>query len=213
MKTSVSFLSSQYSFEKTISLINESKASFIHVDVMDGLFVNNVTPFNKNMLDTLKKSKKPKEVHLMTLHLKKFIDVFSYIEPECIIYEFEATTNHEKLIKYIKNKNCKVGIAIGPLTDISLLEPYLKKIDIVLVMSVIPGYGGQEFLMETVDRLAYLQKMREEKKLDFKISVDGGINDKTIPYLKDLALDRVVAGSYVCKSANFNKQIEKLEKE
>lgn len=212
MKTSVSFLKSQYSFEKTIHLIDNSIASFIHVDVMDGLFVNNNTPFNKNMLDLLKKSKKPKEVHLMTLHLKKFIDVFSYIEPECIIYEFEATTNHEKLIKYIKNKNCKVGIAISPFTDISLIEPYLKKIDIVLVMSVIPGYGGQEFLIETIERIADLQKIREEKKLDFQISVDGGINDKTIQYLKNLALDRVVVGSYVCKSANFDKQIEKLEK-
>lgn len=212
MKTSVSFLSSQYNFEKTISLINESKATYIHVDVMDGLFVNNITPFNRNRLDILKKSKKPKEVHLMTLHLKKFIDIFSYIEPKCVVYEFEATTQHEKLIKYIKNKNCKVGIAIGPLTDILLLKPYLNKIDMVLVMSVIPGYGGQEFLMETIDRIAYLNKIREEKKLDFQISVDGGINDKTIQYLKDLALDRVVVGSYVCKSANFDKQIEKLKK-
>lgn len=212
MKISVSFLSSQYNFGKTISLINESNASYIHVDVMDGLFVNNVTPFNKDTLDILRKSNKPKEVHLMTLHLKKFIDVFSYIDPECIIYEFEATTQHEKLIKYIKNKNCKVGIAIGPLTDISLIEPYLKKIDIVLVMSVIPGYGGQEFLLETIDRIAYLQKIREEKKLDFQISVDGGINDKTMKHLKDLTLDRVVVGSYVCKSADFDKQIEKLEK-
>lgn len=211
METSVSFLSSQYSFEKTIRLINESKASYIHVDVMDGLFVNNVTPFNRNMLDILKKSKKPKEVHLITLHLKKFIDVFLYIEPEYMIYEFEATTNHENLIKYIKNKNCKVGMAIGPLTDIALIEPYLKKIDMVLVMAVIPGYGGQKFLIETMDRIAYLQKIREEKRLDFLIHVDGGINDKTYAYLKDLALDRVVVGSYVCKSANFDKQIEKLK--
>lgn len=211
METSVSFLSSQYSFEKTIRLINESKASYIHVDVMDGLFVNNVTPFNRNMLDILKKSKKPKEVHLMTLHLKKFIDVFLYIEPEYMIYEFEATTNHENLIKYIKNKNCKVGMAIGPLTDIALIEPYLKKIDMVLVMAVIPGYGGQKFLIETMDRIAYLQKIREEKRLDFLIHVDGGINDKTYAYLKDLSLDRVVVGSYVCKSANFDKQIEKLK--
>lgn len=211
METSVSFLSSQYSFEKTIRLINESKASYIHVDVMDGLFVNNVTPFNRNMLDILKRSKKPKEVHLMTLHLKEFIDVFLCIEPEYMIYEFEATTNHENLIKYIKNKNCKVGMAIGPITDIALIEPYLKKIDMVLVMSVIPGYGGQKFLIETLDRIAYLQKIREEKRLDFLIHVDGGINDKTYAYLKDLSLDRVVVGSYVCKSANFDKQIEKLK--
>ncbi len=211
MKTSISFLNSHYSFTKTIEKINESKASFIHVDVMDGLFVNNTTPFDKNMLDLLKKSKKPKEVHFMTLHLKKFIDVFSYIEPEIIIYEFEATTNHNAFIKHIKSKNCKVGIAIGPLTDISLLEPFLKKIDLVLVMSVIPGYGGQKFLMETVDRIKTLQKIREEKKLDFEISVDGGVNEETFAHLKNSSLDRVVVGSYVCKSADFDKQIDKLK--
>lgn len=211
MKTSISFLSSQYSFDKTIELINKSKADFIHVDVMDGLFVNNRTPFDKSMLDTLKNSRKPKEVHLMTLHLKKFIDVFSYIKPESIIYEFEATTDHNKLIKYIKSKEVKVGIAINPLTNIDLLIPYLKKIDIILVMSVIPGYGGQKFLKETTERISYLEKIREEQDLHFVISVDGGISEDTIKSLKENKLDRIVAGSYVCKSANFDKQIEKLE--
>lgn len=211
MKTSISFLNSHYTFDKTVKLINESTASFIHVDVMDGLFVNNVTPFNKDMLDTLKNSKKPKEVHLMTLHLKKFIDVFMYINPECIIYEFEATSNHEKLIQYIKSKKVKVGIAINPFTNIDLLVPYLKKIDMVLVMSVIPGYGGQKFIKETVEKLVYLQKIREEKQFSFLLSVDGGINEEAIEYLKDISLDRVVAGSYVCKTADFNKQIQKLE--
>lgn len=212
MKTSISFLSSSSCFEKTIQLINESTASFIHVDVMDGLFVNNVTPFNKNKLDILKQSKKPKEVHLMTLHLKKYIDVFMYIQPECIIYEYEATTKHNELIKYIKSKNVKVGIAINPLTDIEVLTPYLKKIDLVLVMSVIPGAGGQEFIKETEERILKLQSLKEKTKSSFLISVDGGINDETIKCLQDKNLDRVVVGSYVCKSANYNKQLEKLKK-
>lgn len=211
MKTSISFLSSQYSFDKTIELINKSESDFIHVDVMDGLFVSNSTPFNKAMLDTLKNSKKLKEVHLMTLHLKKFIDVFSYIHPESIIYEFESTTDHNKLIKYIKDKEMKVGIAIGPLTNINLIIPYLKKIDIVLVMSVIPGYGNQKFLPETLERLDFLEKIRKEQNLNFIISIDGGINTDSLNSLKDKKLDRIVAGSYVCKSANFDKQIEMLK--
>lgn len=209
MQTSISFLSSAYSFEKTIALINASKADFIHVDVMDGLFVPNVTNFTKEKLELLRKSPKPKEVHLMTLHLKKYIDIFSLLNPEIMIYEFESTTNHQKVINAIKEKGIKVGIAISPLTDIQALTPYLKKIDLVLVMGVIPGAGGQEFLEETVERVNMLYTLRKEKNLEFFISVDGGIKDTTIQLIKK-QLDRVVTGSYVCKSIDFNKQIEKL---
>lgn len=210
MKISVSFLKSRYSFFKTLSLLENSPADYLHVDVMDGLFVNNRTPFCKEQLDDLKESKKPKEVHLMTLHLKKFVDVFSYIEPEIIVYEFEATTKHNALISYIKEKKCKVGIAISPLTDLDLLKPYLKKIDMVLVMSVIPGYGGQKFIPETIERIEKLKDIRKEKKLKFLIHVDGGVNEETIRELKKVKPDRVVVGSYVCEAADFNKQIEKL---
>lgn len=210
MKTSVSFLDSSYSFSKIIHLIDESTSDFIHIDVADGLFVNNRTFFTREMLEILKKSKKPKEVHLMTLHLKQFIDVFCYVNPEIIIYEFEATTNHNKLISYIKNKNIKVGIAISPLTDIELLIPYLKKIDLVLIMAIIPGYGGQKFLKETEERINVLLNLKKEKKATFEISVDGGINEKTIQCVKN-KLDRVVAGSFIHKSADFNQQLEKLK--
>lgn len=211
MKTSVSFLGSSYPFPKIIERISASTANFIHVDVADGLFVNNRTPFTSEMLEILKKSQKPKEVHLMTLHLKPFIDVFSLINPECIVYQFEATTHHDKLIKYIKSKKTKVGIAIGPLTQIESLTPYLKKIDLVIVLSVIPGYGGQKFIKETISRIEELQKLRKEKKANFFISVDGGINEETIKDLRNLKIDRLVAGSYVYNSGNFNEQIKKLK--
>ncbi len=210
MKTSISFLSSNYDFFKTIDLINDSIADYIHVDVMDGLFVNNKTPFDKKMLVYLKESKKSKDVHLMTLHLKKFIDLFSYIEPEYITYPLEATTNHLEFIEYIKEKKCKAGLAISPLTDINKLIPYLNKVDLILVMSVIPGYGGQEFLKETPRRIKKLLELKKEYKAKFKISVDGGINEESIPLVKGM-LDMVVAGSYVCKHTDFNKQINKLK--
>ncbi len=211
MKTSVSFLSINNSFEKTLKLINESKVDFIHVDVADGLLVNNITHFDKSMLDILRKSKKPKEVHLMTLHLRKYIDIFMYLNPEIIIYEFEATTNHNKIIKYLNSKNVKVGIAISPLTDLDLLVPYLKKIDLVLVMAIIPGYGGQKFLPSTIERLKRLEEIKKENNLTFLISIDGGINDNSLNLLNDTKLDRIVAGSYICKSTNFDRQIEKLK--
>ena len=213
MQISVSFLSSAYSFDKTIERINASQADFIHVDVMDGLLVNHVTNFTKEKLILLQNSPKPKEIHLMTLHLKKYIDIFACLNPESIIYEFEATEKHQQVIRYIKKKKIKAGIAIGPLTEIEKLTPYLKDIDLVLVMGVIPGSGGQAFLKKTVDRIEKLQKLKEEKKLSFLISVDGGINDQTIKSICDKGLNRAVAGSYICKSINFNEKIANLKME
>ncbi len=210
MQTSISFLSSAYSFDKTIEQINNSIASAIHVDVMDGLFINHVTHFTKEQMQILKNSPKPKEIHLMTLHLKKYIDLFSHIQPEYIIYEYEATVNHKKIINYIKEKQIKAGIAVGPLTDINVLIPYLKNIDMILVMGVIPGAGGQAFLKQTVDRVIELQEIREKNHFSFLISVDGGINEETIQLLNNTKLDRVVTGSYVCKSPNFNEKIKNL---
>lgn len=211
MKTSISFLGVDYDFYKFIDRINASDADYIHIDVADGLFVNNRTAFNKEMLDYLKKSKKPKDVHLMTLHLKDFIDVFSYIQPKYITYPFEATTKHNQLIKYIKEKNCKVGIAISPLTDLKEIIPFLKKVDLIIVMSIIPGYGGQKFLPSTPKRIEELKELRKQKNATFKISVDGGINKESIETLKDTKPDIIIAGSYVYKSGNFNERINKLK--
>lgn len=211
MKVSVSFLNSLYSFNKTIKKINESNANYIHVDVMDGIFVNNITYFDKDMLKELKNSKKEKEVHLMTLNLKKYIDLFSFIKPMIIYYEFEATTNHNKVIKYIKDKGCKVGIAINPFTDMDSLKPYLKKIDAVLIMSVIPGYGSQKFLDDTSSRISELENLRKKTKTKFLINVDGGVNNETLSTLKDNSIDIVVAGSYICNCENYNKKIDELK--
>ena len=147
----------------------------------------------------------------MTLHLKKFVEVFSYIKPEYIIYEFEATTEHNKLIKYIKEQNCKVGIAISPLTKLEALEPYMKKIDQVLVMSIIPGYGGQKFLKDTPERIKKIIELKEKYKANFIINVDGGINNESMKLLKDIPIDRVASGSYIWKSVNFDERIKNLK--
>lgn len=212
MKISVSFLSKFEPFSRILEKINKSKASFIHVDVLDGIYTNSTTFFNKEMMESLKKSPKKIEVHLMTLHLKKYIDLFSYLNPEVIIYEFEATTKSDKVIKYIKDKNCKVGIAINPFTPVSSIIPYLKKIDLVLVMSVIPGYGSQKFIMSTKDKIKELEDLRKSLKANFLISVDGGINEESLKTLSNNKIDRAVAGSFVCNSANYDLQITTLEK-
>lgn len=211
MKTSISFLKSSYEFKKTLDLIAESNADYIHVDVMDGLFVNNKTNFTKEMMEILKKNPKPKDVHLMTLHLKGYIDVFSYLSPEYITFALEASTNPEEIIEYIKDKGIKVGVAINPFTEIDAILPFLNQLDLVLIMSVIPGYGGQKFINSTAEKLKQLDKIRKEYKAKFKISVDGGIDENTIKLVDKKTLDIVVSGSYVCGSANFNESIEKLK--
>ena len=211
MKVALSFLSNHDDFERTMEKINKSTADYIHIDVTDGIFVNNVTPFDRKKLEILKKSKKPKDVHLMTLHIKQFIDVFSYVEPNYITYSFEATTEHNKIIKYIQEKKCKVGIAISPLTKVEEIIPYIKKINLVLIMAIIPGYGGQKFLQETKERIQELVQLRDKMGADFLINVDGGINGESIKILKDIPVDMVVAGSYVCKSGNFNEKIAILK--
>lgn len=211
MKTSISFLKSNYDFEKTLEHIENSIADYIHVDVMDGLFVKNKTPFNKKMLEELKKTKKPKDVHLMTLHLKSYIDVFSMLSPEYITFAFEATSNPKEIIEYIKNKNVKVGIAINPFTDVEALLPYIHSIDLVLVMSVIPGYGGQKFIPSMTLKLKKLAEIRNEEQATFKISVDGGIDGNTVKELDKESVDIIVSGSYVCKSADYTKAIQTLK--
>ncbi len=212
MKTAITFLKCNQGFFKTIDLINASSTDYIHVDVIDGLFAANKTFIDQKMFQYLKESPKPKDVHLMTLHLKKYIDVYSNLNPFSITYQFEATTNHQETIDYIKSKNCKVGIAISPLTDLEELMPYLNQIDLILVMTIIPGYGGQKCIPETKERVEKLDQIRKEKKYTYLISVDGGINDKTIAYFKNAQLDIAVSGTYIVNSDSFDKQIESLKK-
>ncbi len=211
MKLSVSILKSHYNFSKTIELLNKTNTNYIHIDVMDGLFVNNYTPFNEEMLNILKKSKKKCDVHLMTLHLKDFIDVFATIKPAYITYQFEATTHHTEIIKYIKDKGIKVGIAINPFTNLEELIPYLPKIDLVLVMSVIPGYGSQKFLNSTPERIKTLKKLIKSTSSKCLISVDGGINPESLKLMEKSKPHIAVSGSFVCMSSNFDSQIEKLK--
>ncbi len=210
MKVAVSFLKSNYEFKKTIDLIDKSTADFIHVDISDGLFVNSKTPFSQEHLDILKQTKKKKDVHLMTLHLKNYIDVLTDIKPYMITFHYEATTKPLEVINYLKKKKIKVGLAINPFTLIEEIEPYLSNIDLVLLLGVIPGYGGQKFIPEVYEKFKQLAKLRRSKKYKFKISVDGGINAEVIQNFSS-ALDICVAGSYICNANNFDVQIKKLK--
>ena len=210
MEISVSYLTSYYSKEKTIMLLENTTADYIHVDLMDGGFVSSKNFEIEDITRLFKSHEKPLDIHLMVFDPIIYIEDLSNLSPEYITFHIEATHDIIKTIEYVKNKNIKVGLAIKPNTNILELMPYLSFIDLVLIMSVTPGAGGQNFLPESVTRLQELLKIREDNHLNFKISMDGGINDETIKSIKEL--DIAVSGSYICKSNNFEEKINNLRK-
>lgn len=210
MKISVSYLSSFYSKEKTIGLIEKTNADYIHVDLMDGGFVPKKNFTTSEVIELLKNHELPLDIHLMVFDPEVYIDELKTLTPEYITFHIEATKNIVKTIELIKSNNIKAGLAIKPNTNLMELMPYLPMVDLVLIMSVEPGEGGQEFIKSSTERLDKLIKFREKNHLNFKIEMDGGINSDTIKLIS--GLDIAVSGSFICKSNNFEKQIELLKK-
>ncbi len=208
MQLSVSYLSSKYSKEQTIKMLENTNINYLHVDLMDGGFVPTKNFTISEVLNLLKDHSKPLDIHLMTFDPIIYIKDLITLKPEYITFHIEATKDIVNTIKFIKNHNIKVGLTLKPTTDLLELMPYLPFIDLVLIMSVNPGQGGQEFLPKSLNRLTELLKIRQENNLNFKISMDGGINNENI---KDLqALDIAVVGSYICKSSDYQKSINHL---
>lgn len=208
MKVAVSYLKSSYGKEETIKKINETSADLIHVDLMDGKFVEANNMNLEETVNLLKNATKPLDIHLMSEEVEIYLSELSKLHPEFITFHLEASCDTTASIQKIKEKGIKVGLAIKPETSVSSLTPYLKDIDLVLVMSVEPGRGGQKFLPITIEKLNELKKY--QKDYAFQINVDGGINMETISFVKEKT-DIVVSGSYVCESKNFDKQIQTLK--
>lgn len=211
MKVSVSYLSSIFDKKNTIRLIDKSSADFIHVDLMDGKFVPKNNFEIKNVLNDLKDTKKPLDIHLMVLNPKRYIDDLSKLNPEYITIHLESN-NIEETIKLIKSKNIKVGISIKPNTDISYLEPYYNEIDLILVMTVEPGAGGQRFLFDMLKKIEDLNNIRNSNGYKYLISVDGGINEYTAYKVKKSGGDILVSGSFICHHEDFDERINLLRK-
>ena len=150
-----------------------------------------------------------KDVHLMVKDVKKYIDDYSELNPEFITFHLEATDNVLNTLNYIKSKNIKVGISIKPNTKVEQLLEYLPLIDLVLVMSVEPGFGGQTFVENSINKVNQLYDIRENNKYNYLIEVDGGINNVNIKYLNKC--DIVVVGSYIVNNDNYEKAINKLK--
>ena len=208
MKIAVSYINSKYDLEKTISLIDDSLADFIHVDLMDGIYVE-TNNFNiKEVINLLSSRKKKLNIHLMTINPEHYVKDLASLNPSCITFHPRTTKNPINLIETIKSLGSKCGIAINPDESVESFSEYYSLIDEVLVMSVVPGKGGQKFISETLEKLEQLKAIKESD--NFILAVDGGINAENIEYLNNV--DLVVSGSFICNSDDFNKAINKLKK-
>lgn len=212
MKVAVSILSVKENINETINKLDNTCVDYFHLDIMDGIFVENKTWDIENMNALLKGINKPKDVHLMVQDLDKYIKDFSTLNPDFITFHYEATNDIMKYIHLLHDKKIGIGLSIKPNTDISVLEPYLPFLDLVLVMSVEPGAGGQKFIESSLEKIQKLKELREQDDYHYLIEVDGGINDETIVLVNKAGADMVVSGSYITNSENYGERIENLKK-
>ena len=214
IQISPSILSADFSqLGKEIKRLEDGGADLIHVDVMDGHFVPNLT-IGPPVIKSLRKyTKLPFDVHLMINPVHKYIKDYSEAGADIITFHPEATEDILETINLIKSLNKKVGISLNPNTKINAAEEHLDKVDLILIMSVHPGFGGQKFIEDVVQKIKDLDKIRNEKKLNFKIEIDGGINFETSKIAVDAGVDILVSGTTVFKENNgdLEKNIKTLK--
>lgn len=187
-----------------LQVIDNLKPNYLHLDIMDGLFVsNNIEMTNLPLLNT------PKDIHLMVNDVKKYVDIYKKYNPNYITFHVEVQDNVSDLIDYIHSLNIKVGLSIKPNTPVSSLKDYLKVIDMILVMSVEPGHGGQEFMDSAIAKVNELAQLRQENNYKYLIEIDGGINNITKKLVPNC--DIFVVGSYITASDDYKEALNSLK--
>ena len=208
-----SILSADFAnLQHDIEMINRSHADWFHVDVMDGVFVPNIS-FGMPVVKAVHKhATKPLDVHLMIVDPDRYIKDFKACGAEVLTVHYEACTHLHRTLQAIRNEGMKAGVAINPHTPVSVLTDILCDVDLVLLMSVNPGFGGQSFIENTFVKLSQLKSIREERGLSFLIEIDGGVNDTNAAKLIHAGADVLVAGNYVFAAGNPEEAIAGMKK-
>jgi ribulose-phosphate 3-epimerase len=197
--------------QRDIEMLNESQADWIHIDIMDGVFVPNIS-FGLPVCEAIYKyAKKPLDVHLMITQPERYLEAFRNAGAATITVHYEACTHLHRTLQVIKSLDCKAGVAINPHTNVQLLEDTIKDIDLVCVMSVNPGFGGQKFIENTYKKVRQLKEIIAENDAKTLIEIDGGVNASNAPLLMEAGADVLVAGSFVFKSIDPIATIEELK--
>lgn len=198
--------------ERDFELINSSEADWFHVDVMDGVFVPNIS-FGFPILSTLNKTaKKTIDCHIMIVNPDQYIVDFAKLGVDILTFHYEASTHVHRTISAIKESGMKAGIALNPHTPVSVLENVIQDLDLVLIMSVNPGFGGQKFIPQAVEKVKQLKTLISQSRSSALIEVDGGVNTETGALLVAAGADALVAGSFVFNSSDPKKMISDLKK-
>ncbi len=208
-----SLLAADFSnLKKDVEMINNSEADWFHLDIMDGVFVPNIS-FGIPVLESIKSiAKKPFDVHLMITQPERYIETFKNAGADLFNVHYEASTHLHRTVQSVHSNEMKAGVTLNPHTPVSVLEDIVNELDLVLLMSVNPGFGGQKFIKNTYNKLEQLKELILKKNSRALIQIDGGVDNTNANQLVSKGADVLVAGSYVFKSSDPNATIASLKK-